>query len=61
MKYHRDLMLAILGGRMDYLGKVINVEVIRLDQAIEGYQVFDKGVAKKFVIDPHDSLKKKAA
>jgi glutathione-independent formaldehyde dehydrogenase len=60
MKYHRELMQAILGGRMDYLGKVINVEVIRLDQAVNAYKVFDEGVAKKFVIDPHGSLKKAA-
>jgi glutathione-independent formaldehyde dehydrogenase len=29
------------------------VEVINLDQAPAGYEDFDKGAAKKFVIDPH--------
>jgi glutathione-independent formaldehyde dehydrogenase len=36
------------------------VQVITLDQAPQGYKDFDKGAAKKFVIDPHDSLKKAA-
>jgi glutathione-independent formaldehyde dehydrogenase len=27
--------------------------VITLDQAPQGYADFDKGVARKFVIDPH--------
>jgi glutathione-independent formaldehyde dehydrogenase len=27
--------------------------VIPLDQAPQGYQDFDKGAARKFVLDPH--------
>jgi glutathione-independent formaldehyde dehydrogenase len=27
--------------------------VIPLDQAPEGYQEFDKGAARKYVLDPH--------
>jgi glutathione-independent formaldehyde dehydrogenase len=27
--------------------------VIPLDQAPQGYQDFDKGAAKKYIIDPH--------
>jgi glutathione-independent formaldehyde dehydrogenase len=27
--------------------------VIPLDQAPQGYQEFDKGAARKYVIDPH--------
>jgi len=27
--------------------------VIPLDQAPEGYQDFDKGAARKYIIDPH--------
>jgi glutathione-independent formaldehyde dehydrogenase len=30
--------------------------VIRLDTAPKGYVDFDKGTAKKFVIDPHSQL-----
>jgi glutathione-independent formaldehyde dehydrogenase len=36
------------------------VQVITLDQAPQGYKDFDKGAAKKFVIDPHNSTKKAA-
>jgi glutathione-independent formaldehyde dehydrogenase len=31
-----------------------------LNSAPEGYAEFDKGVARKFVIDPHGSLRKAA-
>jgi len=27
--------------------------VIPLEEAPEGYQAFDKGAAKKYIIDPH--------
>ncbi|WP_116808136.1 formaldehyde dehydrogenase, glutathione-independent [Steroidobacter cummioxidans] len=56
MKYHRGLMMAILNDRIQ-IAKAVNVEVITLDAAPKGYQDFDAGVAKKFVIDPHNSLK----
>ncbi|WP_435262365.1 formaldehyde dehydrogenase, glutathione-independent [Tenacibaculum sp. nBUS_03] len=52
MKYHRQLMNAILYDRID-IAKAVNVEVISLKDAPKGYAEFDKGVAKKFVIDPH--------
>ena len=52
MKYHRKLMQAILYDKIQ-IAKATNVEVIGLDDAPKGYQEFDKGVAKKFVIDPH--------
>jgi glutathione-independent formaldehyde dehydrogenase len=55
MKYHRGLMMAILNDRIQ-IAKAVNVEVITLDAAPKGYQDFDAGVAKKFVIDPHNSL-----
>ena len=32
MKYNRGLMMAILWGRLDYLGEVMNVEVIPLEK-----------------------------
>jgi glutathione-independent formaldehyde dehydrogenase len=34
----------------------VNVEVIRLDEAPRGYRDFDKGAARKFVLDPHSSI-----
>ncbi|MBC7569430.1 MAG: formaldehyde dehydrogenase, glutathione-independent [Spirosoma sp.] len=52
MKYHRPLMNAILYDKIQ-IAKAVNVEVISLDKAPKGYADFDKGAAKKFVIDPH--------
>ncbi|MCF6284046.1 MAG: formaldehyde dehydrogenase, glutathione-independent [Candidatus Hydrogenedentes bacterium] len=52
MKYHRQLMQAILYDKID-IAKAVNVQTISLDDAPKGYQDFDKGAAKKFVIDPH--------
>ncbi len=56
MQYNRDLMKAILSGRAN-IAKAVNATVIGLDDAPKGYSDFDKGVSKKFVIDPHGSLK----
>ena len=58
MKYNRQLMMAILWDRMPYLSEVINTEVISMDKAVEAYAVFDEGSPKKFVIDPHGSIRK---
>ena len=55
MKYNRELMMAILNDRIA-IAKAVNVEVIPLEKAPEGYQAFDAGVPKKFVIDPHHTL-----
>ncbi len=52
MKYHRQLMQAILWDKID-IAKAVNVQVISLDDSVKGYQDFDGGAAKKFVIDPH--------
>jgi glutathione-independent formaldehyde dehydrogenase len=56
-KYNRQLMMAILWDRMPYLSEVVNTEVIELDDAAESYKVFSDGSAKKFIIDPHGSIK----
>ena len=37
------------------------MNLITLDEAPQGYKDFDKGAAKKFVIDPHGLAKKAAA
>jgi glutathione-independent formaldehyde dehydrogenase len=60
MRYNRQLMQAILWGRMDYLNDVIATEIISLDEAIDAYQIFDEGAAKKYVIDPHGMIRKKS-
>ena len=52
MRYHRQLMQAILYEKIE-IAKAVNVQVISLDDAPQGYKDFDQGAAKKFVIDPH--------
>ena len=59
LKYNRALMQAILYDRLP-IAKIVNATVIKLDDAPQGYKDFDSGVAKKFVLDPHGSLKKAA-
>jgi glutathione-independent formaldehyde dehydrogenase len=57
MKYNRQLMMAILHDRCQ-IAKAVNATVIPLDDAPEGYQDFDKGAAKKFVLDPHGLIRR---
>ena len=52
MRYHRQLMNAILHDRVQ-IAKAVNATPITLDDAPRGYKDFDKGAAKKFVLDPH--------
>ena len=53
MRYHRGLMMAILHDKVQ-IAKNVNATVIGLDDAPQGYADFDKGAARKFVIDPHN-------
>jgi glutathione-independent formaldehyde dehydrogenase len=55
MKYHRQLKTAILYDKIQ-IAKAVNVQVITLNEAPQGYVDFDKGAAKKFVIDPHGMI-----
>jgi glutathione-independent formaldehyde dehydrogenase len=55
MMYHKGLMNAILHDRVQ-IAKAVNATVISLDDAPKGYQDFDKGASKKFVLDPHGLL-----
>lgn len=52
MRYNRQLMEAILHDRVR-IADAVNATVISLDEAPTGYQDFDKGVSKKFVLDPN--------
>jgi glutathione-independent formaldehyde dehydrogenase len=52
LKYNRQLMMAILHDKIK-IAKAVNVTVVKLEQAVQGYEDFDKGAAKKFVLDPH--------
>src|SRR5699024_6479970 len=52
MKYHRQLMKAILHDKVQ-IADAVNAAAISLDDAPAGYEKFDSGVATKYVIDPH--------
>src|SRR6266852_5501553 len=55
MRYHRQLMNAILNDKVQ-IAKAVNATVISLADAPQGYKDFDKGAAKKYVLDPHGML-----
>jgi glutathione-independent formaldehyde dehydrogenase len=57
MRYNRQLMMAILNDRTQ-IAKNVNATVLPLDQAPQGYRDFDKGAARKYVLDPHGMLSK---
>lgn len=52
MRYNRGLMKAILADKTQ-IAKNVNATVIPLEEAPRGYQEFDKGAARKYVLDPH--------
>lgn len=60
IRYNRQLMQAILHDKIQ-IAKAVNVTMISLDEAPQGYKDFDKGAAKKFVIDPNGMVSKAAA
>lgn len=51
-QYNRKLMNLILHDKAQ-IAKAVSATTISLDEAPQGYQQFDSGVAQKFVIDPH--------
>jgi glutathione-independent formaldehyde dehydrogenase len=53
MRYHRGLMQMILNDKA-HIADAVNATVITLDEAPNGYKDFDKGAAKKFVLNPND-------
>jgi glutathione-independent formaldehyde dehydrogenase len=52
MRYHRELMEAILNDRAQ-IARAVNATVITLDEAPTGYENFDHGAARKYVLNPH--------
>jgi glutathione-independent formaldehyde dehydrogenase len=56
MKYHKQLMQAILYDRVN-LADVVNVRLIDLADAPAAYADFDKGASVKYVIDPHGDVR----
>src|SRR3954469_12168571 len=57
MRYHYGLMKMILNDRA-HIAKAVNATVVSLDEAPQGYEDFDKGAAKKFVLDPHGVIRR---
>lgn len=57
LKYNRQLMQALLHDRLP-IAKIVNAQVLSLDDAPKGYAEFDKGIAAKFVLDPHGVIAK---
>ena len=57
LRYNRNLMMAIMHDKVQ-IAKAVNATLISLDEAPQGYKDFDKGAAKKFIIDPHGMVKK---
>jgi glutathione-independent formaldehyde dehydrogenase len=55
MKYNRGLMMSILHDKAQ-IAKAVNATVIPLDEAPQGYKDFDKGAAKKYVLNPHGMI-----
>jgi glutathione-independent formaldehyde dehydrogenase len=56
MRYHYDLMKMILSDRA-HIADAVNATVITLDEAPKGYEDFDHGVARKFVLNPNGLVK----
>ncbi|MET9481250.1 formaldehyde dehydrogenase, glutathione-independent [Streptomyces sp. NPDC006638] len=55
MKYHRALAMAILHDRI-HIAKAVNATVLPLEDAPEGYEEFDRGVSRKYVLNPNGAL-----
>jgi len=55
MQYNRGLMMSILHDKAQ-IAKAVNATVISLDEAPQGYKDFDKGAAKKYVLNPHGMI-----
>jgi glutathione-independent formaldehyde dehydrogenase len=52
MRYNLGLMTMILKDRA-HIADAVNATVVTLDEAPQGYRDFDKGAAKKFVLNPN--------
>jgi glutathione-independent formaldehyde dehydrogenase len=60
MRYNRQLMMAILHDRVS-IAKNVNATPIPLEQAPRGYEEFDHGAARKYVLDPHGMIGQRSA
>ncbi len=55
MRYHRGLMQMILNDKA-HIAKAVNATVVTLDDAPQGYKDFDKGAARKYVLNPNELI-----
>jgi len=55
-KYQNRLINCIMYDRVK-IAEAVNAQVISLDEAPQGYVDFEKGAAKKFLIDPHNIVR----
>jgi glutathione-independent formaldehyde dehydrogenase len=55
MRYHRGLMQMILSDKAK-IADAVNATVITLDEAPQGYEDFDSGAARKYVLNPNDLI-----
>src|SRR4051794_13760709 len=55
MRYNRQLMMAILHDRVQ-IAKNVGATVISLDDAPRGYEEFDKGAARKYILNPNNLI-----
>jgi glutathione-independent formaldehyde dehydrogenase len=52
LKYNRGLMMSILYDKA-HIADAVNATVLPLEEAPEGYAEFDRGAARKYVLNPH--------
>src|SRR3954466_5092687 len=52
LRYNRGLMMSILHDKA-HIADAVNATVIPLDDAPQGYRDFDRGAAKKYVLNPN--------
>ncbi|HXV92663.1 MAG TPA: hypothetical protein VD813_05150 [Pseudonocardia sp.] len=55
LRYNRRLMMSILHDKAHIAGAV-NATVLPLEEAPRGYQEFDSGAARKYVLDPNGMI-----
>jgi len=56
MRYNRQLMMAILHDKVQ-IAKAVNATPILLEDAPRGYEEFDHGAARKYVLNPNGYIK----
>jgi len=59
-RYSWDLMKAIMSDRLSVV-KLLNIQVISLEDVPKAFEEFDKGYPVKWIIDPHNILRRKGA